>query len=162
MLIVVCAVFAICWLPLNICHIITDFGLGNYSSITFMICHWIAMSSVCYNPFIYFWLNKHYSKRAKNLFNVCLSMKCIQKSILPKSKSVNNLNKKRNNNQKLKRRNAFKVSKNVREKRLFGTMCIRGSITNTISSPDNIVEAGNSGINSNKTTTPKFIDESKL
>jgi hypothetical protein len=89
-------------------------------------------------------------------------MKCIQKSILPKSKSVNNLNKKRNKNQKLKRRNAFKVSKNVREKRLLGRMCIRGSITNTISSPDNIVEAGNSGISTNKTITPKFIDESKL
>ncbi len=162
MLIVVCVVFAICWLPLNIYHIMADFGLGNYSSTIFLICHWIAMSSVCYNPFIYFWLNKHYSERAKNLFNVCLNMKCIQKSLLSKSKSVEKFNKKRNNNQRLKRRNAFKVKKSVAEKRLFGTMCIRGSITNTMSSHDSNVEAGNSGINANQTITPEFIDESKL
>jgi hypothetical protein len=88
-------------------------------------------------------------------------MKCIQKSILSKSKSVNNFNKKRNDNQRLKRRNAFKVSKGV-EKRLLGTMCIKGSITTTISSHDNSGEAGSSGIKANQTTIPKFIDESKL
>jgi hypothetical protein len=87
-------------------------------------------------------------------------MKCIQKPLLPKSKSVNNFDKKRNDNQRLKRRNAFKVSKSVPEKRLFGTICIRRSITNKTSLHDNSVEAGNSGINTNQTL--KFIDESSL
>lgn len=62
MLVLVWFVFAVCWLPLNLYHISIDFGTNPYrfSLTTFQVCHWIAMSSVCYNPFIYFWHNENF------------------------------------------------------------------------------------------------------
>ena len=61
MLIIVVVVFSICWLPLNLYHILTDFHPNNavfrYNSTAYLTCHWLAVSSVCYNPFIYCWLN---------------------------------------------------------------------------------------------------------
>ena len=46
MLITVVLVFAICWLPLNVFHLLADFELIDYSSLLFFITHWLAMSSV--------------------------------------------------------------------------------------------------------------------
>jgi hypothetical protein len=160
MLIVVCAVFAICWLPLNIHHIMNDFGLGNYSSTTFLICHWIAMSSVCYNPFIYFWLNKHYSERAKYLFNTCLSIKCFEKRE-ESIQRVDNLSEKRNgreiNIHRLERSNAFKVSKGKPEKILLTAICI--SHKNSSNDKDNNID--NKKLNINPTASG-FIAQSNL
>ncbi len=166
MLIVVCVVFALCWLPLNIYHIRADFGLGNYSSTIFLICHWFAMSSVCYNPFIYFWLNKHYNERARYLFNVCLSMKCIHKWVSSDTQVVKDSYKTRNgreiHNHKLKRTNAVKVSRG-RDKRFLGAICVRGSISTTSSSHDNNGSIDNNGPNANQTTTATgLIEETKL
>ena len=48
MLITVVLVFAICWLPLNVFHILTDFDLILYSSELFFTTHCFAMSSVWY------------------------------------------------------------------------------------------------------------------
>jgi hypothetical protein len=167
MLIVVCVVFALCWLPLNIYHIRADFGLGNYSSTTFLISHWFAMSSVCYNPFIYFWLNKHYNERARYLFNLCLSMKCIHQSVSSDSQVVKDSDKTRNgrkihNNHRLKRTNAVKVSRSRIDKRFMGAICVRGSISTTSSSHDNNVSINNNGPNANQTTATGLIEEAKL
>ena len=60
MLVIVVAVFAICWLPYNLYFIIEDFFGVNFTLRTYYIIHWLAMSSICYNPFIYFWLNTEY------------------------------------------------------------------------------------------------------
>ena len=69
-LVLVVVVFAVSWFPLNLYHILTDFGSSHYyNSTTFLICHWFAMSSVCYNPFIYFGLNKEYRNGAKALLS---------------------------------------------------------------------------------------------
>jgi hypothetical protein len=155
MLIAVCVVFAICWLPLNIYHIITDYGLVNYSSTTFLICHWIAMSSVCYNPFIYFWLNKHYSETAKYLFKTCLCIKCFKKR-KELIQRVDNLNEERNgreiNIHRLERSNAFEVSKGKREEILLTGICV--SHRNSSSDKDNNID--------NNPTVSRFIDESNL
>lgn len=40
--------------------------LSNRTTIFFMV-HWFAMSSVCYNPFIYCWLNENFRRKAKML-----------------------------------------------------------------------------------------------
>ncbi len=173
MLIIVCVVFALCWLPLNIYHIRADFGLGNYSSTIFLICHWFAMSSVCYNPFIYFWLNKHYNERARAIFNVCLSMKCIHKSVSSDIQVVKDSNKARNGrqihiNHRLKRTNAVKVSRGRIDKRFLGAICIRGSISTTSSSHgnndiiDNNGSTDNNGPNANQTTATGLNEETKL
>ncbi len=40
------AAFAICWLPLNLYHLLVDFKLINRHFNIFLLCHWFAMSSV--------------------------------------------------------------------------------------------------------------------
>ncbi len=62
--------FAICWLPLNLYHIRADFGTdpSRHNSTVFLMVHWLAMSSVCYNPFIYSIRNSYFRTRIKNFF----------------------------------------------------------------------------------------------
>ncbi|CAH1782668.1 unnamed protein product [Owenia fusiformis] len=79
MLIMVVLIFALCWMPLNLYHILTDFHHDNYrfrhNSTAFFVCHWIAMSSVGYNPFIYCWLNDTFRAEVKSRFNICMDDK---------------------------------------------------------------------------------------
>ncbi|CAN7939771.1 unnamed protein product, partial [Ixodes hexagonus] len=68
MLLLVVLCFAVCWLPLNTYHLVVHFravrGLDRYNSSLFIFFHWLAMSSVCYNPFIYCWLNDSFRQGA--------------------------------------------------------------------------------------------------
>ncbi|GIY20379.1 putative G-protein coupled receptor 83 [Caerostris extrusa] len=72
MLVLVVILFALCWLPLNTFNLIREFNATAFiqksvtHSTVFFICHWLAMSSVCYNPFIYCWLNEHFRAGAVN------------------------------------------------------------------------------------------------
>jgi hypothetical protein len=63
-------VFAICWLPLNLYHIRADFGTDSYrhNMNVYLMVHWLAMSSVCYNPFIYSIRNSYFRTGVKNFF----------------------------------------------------------------------------------------------
>jgi hypothetical protein len=63
-------VFAICWLPLNLYHIRADFGTdpSRHNSTVYLMVHWLAMSSVCYNPFIYSIRNSYFRTGIKNFF----------------------------------------------------------------------------------------------
>lgn len=61
MMIVVVVVYALCWLPL---HVITLLGELRHTIWTYRHiqtvwngCHWLAMSSCCWNPIIYCWTN---------------------------------------------------------------------------------------------------------
>jgi len=62
MMIVVVVVYALCWLPLHCIHILGDaypttiWGYEHIQTI-WMGCHWLAMSSCCWNPIIYCWKN---------------------------------------------------------------------------------------------------------
>ncbi|XP_052771150.1 G-protein coupled receptor 83-like [Mya arenaria] len=78
MLIVVVIMFAICWTPLNLYQVLADFNPDHFSSTSFFICHWIAISSTCYNPFVYCWLNEAFREEIKSRFKCCF----------PKSKRV--------------------------------------------------------------------------
>ncbi|GFU38258.1 substance-K receptor [Nephila pilipes] len=74
MLVVVVILFALCWLPLNTFNILREFNATGFihkkfsHSTIFFTCHWLAMSSVCYNPFIYCWLNDNFKSGALNCF----------------------------------------------------------------------------------------------
>ena len=46
MLALVVTTFAICWLPLNLYHLLCDFHLIQRNFKIFILCHWFAMSSV--------------------------------------------------------------------------------------------------------------------
>ena len=71
MLIGMVAIFGFSWLPLNTINVVEDF----YSKANdwppfrsfFFIAHCIAMSSTCYNPFLYAWLNENFRKEFKQV-----------------------------------------------------------------------------------------------
>lgn len=69
LLIAVVVVFAICWMPLNLYHILTDFHpdttVFHYNSTVFFICHWVAVSSTCINSILYCWMNPTFRSQLK-------------------------------------------------------------------------------------------------
>ncbi|XP_037068576.1 LOW QUALITY PROTEIN: prolactin-releasing peptide receptor-like [Pollicipes pollicipes] len=75
MLIAMVAVFGLSWLPLNLMNILddisTNLGLDwdrwQYFHLFFFVAHAIAMSSTCYNPFLYAWLNENFRKEFKEI-----------------------------------------------------------------------------------------------
>lgn len=64
MLMIIVAIFNATWLPLNLYHMLTDFHPNNtsfyYNSTVYLCLHWLAISSVCCNPFAYCWLNESF------------------------------------------------------------------------------------------------------
>ncbi|XP_075049558.1 prolactin-releasing peptide receptor-like [Mixophyes fleayi] len=74
MLIISVMAFAICWLPLQVVNLIRDidgefFILDKkYINVIQVTCHLIAMSSACYNPFIYASLHDKFRFHLKNYF----------------------------------------------------------------------------------------------
>lgn len=71
MLLVVVGVFAVCWFPLN-CYVVLLSSQAIQSSNALYFCfHWLAMSSTCYNPFIYCCLNPTFRQELRLLFNRC-------------------------------------------------------------------------------------------
>ena len=77
MLIAMVVIFAICWLPLNIVHMVAEFHRSElrHYKVLFLSTHVIAMSSTIYNPFLYSWLNDNFRKEFQQilpcLFKVC-------------------------------------------------------------------------------------------
>lgn len=71
MLIAMVVIFLVSWLPLNAINIINDFNInfGNwiYYYLCFFMVHALAMSSTCYNPFLYAWLNENFRKEFKQV-----------------------------------------------------------------------------------------------
>jgi hypothetical protein len=77
MLIAMVVIFAICWLPLNIVHMVAEFHRSDlrHYKVLFLSTHVIAMSSTIYNPFLYSWLNDNFRKEFQHilpcLFKIC-------------------------------------------------------------------------------------------
>uniref|UniRef100_A0A4W5KYQ1 G protein-coupled receptor 83 n=1 Tax=Hucho hucho TaxID=62062 RepID=A0A4W5KYQ1_9TELE len=67
MLMLVVAVFAICWFPLNCYVILVSSQALNTNNAIYFTFHWFAMSSTCYNPFIYCWLKGSIRTELKSL-----------------------------------------------------------------------------------------------
>lgn len=69
MLMAMVAVFGLSWMPLNVVNMIYDFdakiGEWSYYNLIFFCAHSVAMSSTCYNPFLYAWLNDNFRKEFK-------------------------------------------------------------------------------------------------
>ncbi|XP_077427414.1 G-protein coupled receptor 83-like [Vanacampus margaritifer] len=71
MLLVVVVVFAICWFPLNCYVVLLSSHAIHSSNVLFFCFHWLAMSSTCYNPFIYCCLNPTFRQELRLLLSVC-------------------------------------------------------------------------------------------
>lgn len=71
MLLLVVGVFTVCWFPLN-CYVVLLSSQAIHSSNALYFCfHWLAMSSTCYNPFIYCCLNPTFRQELRLLFDMC-------------------------------------------------------------------------------------------
>ncbi|KAL1023547.1 hypothetical protein UPYG_G00042240 [Umbra pygmaea] len=71
MLLAVVGVFAVCWFPLN-CYVVLLSSQAIHSSNALYFCfHWLAMSSTCYNPFIYCCLNPAFRQELRLLLGMC-------------------------------------------------------------------------------------------
>lgn len=71
MLIAVVAVFAICWFPLNCYVVLLSSKVIQANNGVYFSFHWLAMSSTCYNPFIYCWLNQSFRAELTYLLSMC-------------------------------------------------------------------------------------------
>ncbi|WAQ97324.1 TLR2-like protein, partial [Mya arenaria] len=73
MLIVVVLLFVICWLPLQVYHIISEIRPQindyKYINVIWFCSNWLAMSNSCYNPFIYGLLNEKFKREYHQLFS---------------------------------------------------------------------------------------------
>ncbi|KAI5644185.1 7 transmembrane receptor (rhodopsin family) domain-containing protein [Phthorimaea operculella] len=71
MLIAMVTIFGLSWLPLNVINLCNDYYMYaihfKYYFLIFFTVHVIAMSSTCYNPFIYAWMNENFRKEFKQL-----------------------------------------------------------------------------------------------
>ena len=81
MLIAMVAIFGLSWLPLNLINLLNDInkttGDWYYYNLAFFAVHAVAMSSTCYNPFLYAWLNDNFRKEFKQVsahLGRCLSL----------------------------------------------------------------------------------------
>ncbi|NXW63804.1 GPR83 protein, partial [Eurystomus gularis] len=71
MLMLVVILFAVCWFPLNCYVILLSSQTIRTNNALYFAFHWFAMSSTCYNPFIYCWLNESFRSELKALLNIC-------------------------------------------------------------------------------------------
>ncbi|XP_044006085.1 prolactin-releasing peptide receptor-like [Aphidius gifuensis] len=72
MLIAMVTIFGCCWLPINTINIIDDFFadvsyIWKHYRLCFFISHCLAMSSTCYNPLLYAWLNDNFRMEFKKV-----------------------------------------------------------------------------------------------
>ncbi|XP_048200264.1 probable G-protein coupled receptor 83 isoform X2 [Perognathus longimembris pacificus] len=71
MLMLVVVLFALCWFPLNCYVLLLSSKVIHTNNALYFAFHWFAMSSTCYNPFIYCWLNENFRVELKALLSMC-------------------------------------------------------------------------------------------
>lgn len=71
MLMLVVVLFALCWFPLNCYVLLLSSKVIRTNNALYFAFHWFAMSSTCYNPFIYCWLNENFRVEFKALLGMC-------------------------------------------------------------------------------------------
>ena len=75
MLIAMVLIFGCLWSPLNIINLISDYhmhaGRWKYFNMFFFLTHSMAMSTTCYNPFLYAYLNDAFRKEFQTILPCC-------------------------------------------------------------------------------------------
>jgi len=61
MMMAMVVIYAFCWLPLHCITVLGDLvpAIWNFDGIqlVWIVCHWLAVSSCCWNPIVYYWTN---------------------------------------------------------------------------------------------------------
>lgn|SRR6218665_84703 len=75
MMITVVVIYAVCWLPIHAVTLIGDshpdvWKFRHIQSV-WIGCHWLAMSSCCYNPIVYCWMNPKFRNGFHYIFRFC-------------------------------------------------------------------------------------------
>ncbi|XP_030058242.1 G-protein coupled receptor 83 [Microcaecilia unicolor] len=83
MLMLVVVLFAVCWFPLNCYVILLSSQTIRTNNALYFAFHWFAMSSTCYNPFIYCWLNESFRAELKALLGMCRKQPGTREHRLP-------------------------------------------------------------------------------
>ncbi|XP_021063409.1 probable G-protein coupled receptor 83 [Mus pahari] len=83
MLVLVVVLFALCWFPLNCYVLLLSSKAIHTNNALYFAFHWFAMSSTCYNPFIYCWLNENFRVELKALLSMCQRPPKPQEDRLP-------------------------------------------------------------------------------
>ncbi|XP_005379737.1 PREDICTED: probable G-protein coupled receptor 83 isoform X2 [Chinchilla lanigera] len=83
MLMLVVVLFALCWFPLNCYVLLLSSKVIHTNNALYFAFHCFAMSSTCYNPFIYCWLNENFRIELKALLSMCQRPRKPQKDRAP-------------------------------------------------------------------------------
>ncbi|KAK1151453.1 putative G-protein coupled receptor 83 [Acipenser oxyrinchus oxyrinchus] len=83
MLMLVVLVFAVCWFPLNFFVVLSSSKVISINNTLYFAFHWLAMSSTCYNPFIYYWLNVKFHTGVKSLLRICVWERVLSRVAIP-------------------------------------------------------------------------------
>uniref|UniRef100_A0A3P8VJA4 Neuropeptide Y receptor Y4 n=2 Tax=Cynoglossus semilaevis TaxID=244447 RepID=A0A3P8VJA4_CYNSE len=75
MLVALITAFALCWLPLTIFNVVSDWNQEAlpvcHHNLLFSLCHLLAMSSTCINPIIYGFLNYNFRQEVRDVYLHC-------------------------------------------------------------------------------------------
>ncbi|OQV25555.1 putative Neuropeptide Y receptor type 2 [Hypsibius exemplaris] len=88
MLVAMVIIFGCCWLPLNLVNILNDYFPKtitdwDYFVLVFFLSHVVAVSSTCYNPILYAWMNENFRKEFKAV------LPCFAGSVSHRNGSLN-------------------------------------------------------------------------
>lgn len=156
---IVVVVFAICWMPINIYHAYRDFDIVDsptkHKSNIFFVCHWIAMSSVCYNPFIYCWLNDTFRAVARSHIRWCDKSKKNHRSLTVSPPSDDD--RRRSNMTNVLFRKGFESRYSWSTKYLNKGRPVRTVTSSSMKSQDSVQSSFNSGSQKSPTTVTTFF-----
>uniref|UniRef100_A0AAQ4R739 Neuropeptide Y receptor Y4 n=1 Tax=Gasterosteus aculeatus aculeatus TaxID=481459 RepID=A0AAQ4R739_GASAC len=75
MLVALITAFALCWLPLTIFNVVSDWNQEAlpicHHNLLFSLCHLLAMASTCINPIIYGFLNSNFHQEVREVLLHC-------------------------------------------------------------------------------------------
>lgn len=75
MLVIVVALFGVCWMPLQVYNVLQDIfpqiNEYKYINIIWFCFDWLAMSNSCYNPFIYNYYNEKFRREFQFRLHLC-------------------------------------------------------------------------------------------
>ncbi|XP_032872277.1 probable G-protein coupled receptor 83 [Amblyraja radiata] len=71
MIVLLVVTFALCWFPLNVYTVVLSGQRVQFNNTLYFAFHWVAVSSTCWNPFIYCWMDNRFRSDLMTLLAKC-------------------------------------------------------------------------------------------